>query len=258
MKVKSLIPISTFLLITCLASPALPSGITEASAMEPAVINDQQWQGYYMGIFGGRLAFTSAGLDVTGEEFGGSTAGASESLSGTGPIAGLKLGYNFQNGRWVYGAELSVGRFNERKLHLVNRDDGLYVEIDDVIVNAVGRIGYTFGSSLIFGTLGIAHSNITNAGGEYDGVGREDDRGRLGFDGNEAGIGDSSRTGYSIGVGFEQFLSEKLSLGLEYSIIEFSDVRYDNLAAQRRGVEDEPFEFSDSFDTVKVSLNYRF
>jgi outer membrane immunogenic protein len=226
-----------------------------ADVVEEVVIVDSayDWSGVYVGVFGGWAHNRTTATDITGEEYGGGTAGATLSLSDDGLIGGVTAGFNFQNGSWVFGPEVELGWASNDKTVVENGDDGLYTEYG--LYGAVtGRIGYAANRTLFYGKGGLAFATIKSAGGEFDGVGNEGDNGKWGFDGNEAGFGDETRYGWTIGGGVEHAFTDQWTIKAEYLFADFGSETYFDLL----GENDEPFAFDDQLHTIKIGLNYQF
>ena len=238
-----------------LLATALAFGTTgyalAADMAEEVVIVDQayDWSGVYVGVFGGWAHNRTEATDVTGEEFGAPTPGATESLSDDGFVGGITAGYNFQSGSWVYGPEIELGWVSNEELYINPNDDdnGVYTKYG--FYGAVtGRLGYAANRTLFYAKGGVAFAKIDSAGGEYDGP--EDDEN--GFDDDEAGVGDDTRIGWTIGGGVEHALTDRWSIKAEYLYADFGSESYDTTDTN------EPFDFDDQLHTVKIGLNYQF
>ena len=122
---------------------------------------------------------------------------------------GLHAGYLFDFGKVIAGAELD---YNKVDLDL---DDG-----DADLWRLRGRVGYDMGRFQPYATLGAARISI-------------DDE-----------AGDISETGITYGLGAEYLVTEKFSVGAEYSRSDFSDVIADGIDLDT--------------DLVQVRASYRF
>lgn len=224
------------------------------SVPEAPVASFYDWSGGYVGAFGGWARGKTTATDIEGEEYGGATPGATMSLSDDGFVGGLTAGYNFQNGSWVFGPELELGWASIKKTHIDpnDNDDGLFAQYG-FYGTATGRLGYAADRTLFYGKGGLAFARIKSAGGEFDGVGEENDDGYWGFDGNEAGFGNKTRLGWTIGAGVEHALSEKWTVKAEYLYADFGSSTYNNLEDP-----DSPFKFRDKLHSVKFGVNYQF
>ncbi len=112
------------------------------------------WQGAYLGIGAGSHwgKFTQANLDGDANGF---------AISGYG-------GYNWQIGNFVFGAEGDInrntGRFEQRATFVSRRfgfGSTTTEELSAAFVASLrGRVGFTIGSTLIYGTGGVAFAKI--------------------------------------------------------------------------------------------------
>ncbi|MBW3095960.1 outer membrane protein [Pseudohoeflea coraliihabitans] len=210
------------------------------------------WRGSYVGIFAGWAHNRTTATDISGEEYGGGSVGATMSLSDDGFIGGVLAGYNFQHGQFVFGPEFEFAGLSNDETRVINGDDGLRT-IYDFYGSLAGRFGYAFDRTYVYGKGGLAFARIESAGGEYDGVGSEDSGGFGGFDGNETGTGDTTRFGWMIGFGAEHALTEEWRVKAEYSYADFGSETYDTFISGT-----QPFAFDDTLHTVKFGLIRRF
>ncbi|MBK4215917.1 porin family protein [Paracoccus caeni] len=140
--------------------------------------------------------------------------GFGESLDlGDADAYGLHAGYNHAFGKFILGGELDYN-----KLDFDNADD------DGDLTRLRARAGYDMGRFLPYVTLGAARVST-----DYQGA-------------------DLSETGITYGVGAEYLVTEKFSVGLEYTRNDFSDVLEDRVGD---GLD------LDS-DLVQVRASYRF
>ena len=126
---------------------------------------------------------------------------------------GLHIGYLHDMGRWIIGGELDYNRVDWDR----NPDSDL--------LRLRGRVGYDFGRFQPYMTLGIA-----------------------GVTGEDAGI-DYSETGITYGIGAEYLISDRFSVGAEYSRADFSDFMEDETGLSGAEMEARMFQFR---------LSYRF
>lgn len=190
------------------------------------------WQGGYAGL--------TLGYAFKGDDRFGLTETASDTFLGDigelelkGANIGLRAGYRWQRGNWVFGPELGVeggsikGDTNGVLL-------GTDLEAEGKVNNMIAlrfKTGYTVRPDLL--VYGIA------------GVGRVD------MDYELNGIEESfSKTGYILGLGVEKQINEKWSVTGEYEYANF-------------GKEDLTFggldtEATPKYNNIKVGVNFRF
>lgn len=111
----------------------------------------QDWSGGYIGVHGGleaqgfksRATPNAPALNFSGKK---NTRGLG------GGSAGVQAGYNFQSGNVVYGVEGEASAvFLEKK----KASTGLKAESNSRAA-LKGRLGYAFGSTLVYGVAGVA------------------------------------------------------------------------------------------------------
>ncbi|NOT71834.1 MAG: porin family protein [Hyphomicrobium sp.] len=133
------------------------------------------WQGFYVGLAGGEALADIQLVDLNRQ--------ASRTDSNNEAVAGAFGGYNWQLGAFVVGAEIDWMR-------------NLSSEPSD-FMTARARAGWTFGQSMIYGTLGIG----TEQGYlQHLGTGQRIDK---------------TLTGIVVGGGLESMLSQNLSIRAE-------------------------------------------
>jgi outer membrane immunogenic protein len=143
--------LAVFVAGSALAAPALAADAP--SAYSP-------WAGFYAGVVYG------AGVSsIT------SSQTASRSVTGWGQTSGALVGYDFQTGRYVYGAE------GELSFHLLRPDDagvpgGLSAHVVDTPVTERLRLrlGYDAGTFLPYVAVGVATARIYEAGDTWPNV----------------------------------------------------------------------------------------
>ncbi|MDB6181435.1 outer membrane protein [Paracoccus fistulariae] len=127
-----------------------------------------------------------------GLQYGQGTAefdGGSDQDLGDSEAWGVHGGYTRGVGNWVLGGELDYNRTS------LDDYDG-----DGDMFRLRGRAGYNMGQFQPYLTAGIAHLST------------------------DADALDISETGWTYGVGVEYLVSQKVSVGLEYTRNDFSDV----------------------------------
>lgn len=129
----------------------------KAPAYTPEVVAPElTWNGFYVG----------ANVGYGWADFG--VSGASENLNGV--IGGLQIGYNWQFGNYVLGAEADVQGSGENKSDSTTVL-GTTFTIDQKIKwfgTARARLGYAFGPWMVYATGGAAWQNYelsVSAGG---------------------------------------------------------------------------------------------
>lgn len=185
------------------------------------------WAGLYagvnLGVISDRSRQTGFPADPTSLNsycFGGGDFGfgcsSSNSQTAVGVLGGAQIGYNFQNGKWVYGAELDFGLSSARKT--VSAPNNRYAFIGNWTaktgVEALGtarlRLGYAFDKALLYATGGLAYAKMVNAFSAGSTAGA-----------SYAFTDATWRAGYTVGGGLEYMVNRNWSVkaeGLYYDL----------------------------------------
>jgi outer membrane immunogenic protein len=221
-----------------------------------------EWTGLYFGVNAGYgWAPASSNIGFVGDFPGGTTTpfGGPTELSGTrvigsgnasGAIAGGQMGFNWQAGMVVFGAEVDAQWSGQQKtVSATCLDDCVATQTMKInsIVTGRGRVGLAFDWLMPYVTAGAALVNAQNDLTVTVG----------GVTANFPGLS-STTLGWSAGVGLEAALWGKWSAKLEYLHIGVNGL---NSTARIPGVlgVGTAFESGDRGDNiVRVGLNYRF
>lgn len=184
------------------------------------------------------------------------------SFDADGEMIGVTAGINYQTGNWVFGIEAEGGLLglNEtyrnvgRVLGTTGEASAAFTPVGGteitvdagMYIGAFGRIGYSFGDTLLYGKAGYGAADLGITVNVIDPI---------------CGASDicwSSTTNdmteaFMYGAGIEHVIGKGLSLKLEYLRMEFAP---EELIVQNFGAWDY-YEFDTSVDTVKLGLNYR-
>jgi len=148
----SFVVLATSLLLLPTASGAADStAIPRKSAYTPLEAKVRDWSGAYFGIHGG--------LDANGYRSRSTSAlaplnfsGSQNTLNASGGDLGVQAGYNLQFGNLVTGVEaessLLLTHRETSSTNLVARTNSLHV--------IKGKVGYSFGSTMLYGVSGFA------------------------------------------------------------------------------------------------------
>jgi outer membrane immunogenic protein len=165
----------------------LPAGMPAAQAGDVTLPPNAQpvkyekftpaWSGFYAGVNVGvaadqsrQTAFKPTGAGPT-YCFGGESVSCSfsNSQTGVGIFGGYQIGYNFQNGNLVYGAEADFGISSARQTTsgpnaAPNAFFGNWTAKTglEALSTMRLRLGYTFDRALVYGTGGLAYAKLTN------------------------------------------------------------------------------------------------
>jgi outer membrane immunogenic protein len=208
----------------------------------PVPAKAKDWSGAYVGVHGGFVGsgFRSKGnsgipaLNFTNPPVNNlvnsKDRNKGKGLNGAG--GGVQAGYNFQSGNIVYGVEaeatLSSGGKKKSTTNLTAEQNARGA--------LKGRLGYSFGSTLVYGTAGVA---IASARYTSPAVGPI-----------RAGKKSVLNVGPVVGLGVEHMLTDSLSVKGEVEAAGFGQKKI-TLPAGRTSVDSSQV-------TAKVGLNYRF
>jgi outer membrane immunogenic protein len=188
------------------------------------------WTGFYIGVNGG----------YGWSKFEGTGTFGSDTVNAKGWLAGGTIGYNYQIGSFVIGAE---GDFDWAD---VKYDTPLFAGTltlkNDYYATAAARFGYAFDRILLFGKVGGAWT-------------------RDKYDGNDGTGGTvtatSNRSGWMVGGGVEYAVWQNISAKLEYDYLSFNGVTPSFTTGGGLSVVGTS-SVSLKTQIVKAGLNYRF
>jgi outer membrane immunogenic protein len=158
--------------------PPAPPPVYRAPVVAPPVIYN--WTGIYIGINGG-YGWARGSTDVGGVTFTG------DRLSG--PLAGGQIGFNYQLGMFVLGAEFDGQWANIKKTYTV-APDSLTIKVNSFFTGRA-RAGVAFDNFLLYVTGGGMYGT-SKAEATIGGVSGSSSSGRFGWTvggGAEAGWG---------------------------------------------------------------------
>lgn len=208
------------------------------AAVSTPYVSANSWAGFYAGVNGG-YGWSGGGSTVgySGGAIDGNSSGRAQPQGGFG---GGQIGYNFQSGGFVYGIETDFqgGDIGNRVTGISTNGNAFSSgEHVDWFGTARARLGYAFGSTLVYGTGGFAygdvHQHATDAGVSLGGSG--------------------TQTGWVAGGGVEYKINPAWSLKAEYQYIDLGSEKLTNPTGtmSTNGLDA-------SFHTVRLGLNYRF
>lgn len=227
------------------------------------------WNGYYIGINGG-YGFSGHEQTVTDTETFNSVFSTSApfgNLDIAGGFGGLQIGANHQFGPWVLGLEADLqgaGIADTSTGHVNNFLPG-GLNADVYTKNRVSwfgtvrpRLGYAFGSTMLYATGGLAVGGIDHSFMFAD---------NFAFRAFERES--TTKAGYVVGGGVEHAFSSRWSLKLEYQYLDFGTQKYANplcfpafcapaVPAGAATVFTEHTDARTDFHTVRLGLNYKF
>ena len=176
-----------------------------AEYSEPVVKN---WSGAYLG---GTASWQKGKFNGQGQDRGHAAGG------------GVYGGYNMQSGQFVYGGEADVNYSG------VDHNNGVFTAKQGANGSIRGRVGVDLNPVLLYGTAGVAASNVEvkNAAGVKD---------------------DATLLGWTAGAGAEAFVTDNVTARVEYRYSDYGKKTF-NGAGVRSGFEDH---------SVRVGMGVKF
>jgi len=214
--------------------------------VQPSTAQTYNWAGLYFGAHVGGAWSSSNATDVLDPAGGYFTNGFGDTFSfdSSGVAGGGQIGYQFQFGRWVLGAEVA-GTWPD----LLDRHESpFYPGSDRVemrispILTATARLGYAMGDRW------LAYVKGGYAGADVD-LRAYDSVGDVGLAGTRNWL-----SGYTVGAGLEYALYEGVRIGIDYAYI---DLPSETFAAQTTDGALERFDTSAEIHTVTARINFQ-
>ncbi|WP_028032334.1 outer membrane protein [Chelativorans sp. J32] len=187
------------------------------------------WSGAYIGVFGGV---------TTGDfKYNVSSANFGLGLKGSGFIGGAQVGYDWQMNNWVLGAVADIAATNHKAdVSLDATSPRLDAAPKLKYLGTVrARAGYAWDRTLFYGHGGFAYGKTELS---------------LTAAGNTAKAS-QNRTGWTIGAGVEYAMTDRISLGTEYSYVDLGKKDIFNFGANS-------LKEDVTFHSLRALLNVRF
>lgn len=184
------------------------------------------WSGGYVGVHLGG-ASSDNGFYIQGAE-------VTSDHSGSGVIGGGQIGWNFQQGSWMFGAVADISASGvDGSTDCPNEAFTCATELD-WLASARLRAGYAVGNLLVYGTGGLGFGRVDASAIRKDGtVVYNDDA--------------STETGWAAGAGAEFAFAPNWSLSGEYLYVDLggTDMEFGN-----------PTHLDTELSTGRIGLNY--
>jgi outer membrane immunogenic protein len=233
------------LLLGASCASAADLGVQPVYKAAPAPSLTYDWRGFYVG---GHVGGANAKVDSTTIDIAtGIPTSPTSSSSRSGVFGGGQVGYNFMVApNWLVGLEADVSGASLRSsttepvgAAVVNNAHNI-----DLFGTARGRVGFTAGNWLFYGTGGYAWTNVTATRTQVAGTINAAIPGTV--ESSSATLG-----GWAAGAGIEWGLTPNVSIKAEYLHYDFQNTRFVFPQANRR------WEDALSKDTVKIGVNWR-
>jgi outer membrane immunogenic protein len=250
MKKFLLATVSTVALTSVARAADMPAAMPAAMPTKERMYSPvpvASWDGAYFGVQGGAARRdTLVKFDPTLNIF---VAQDSRDLGKSGGTAGALLGYNWQQGNFVYGLE---GDWNwvGAKRNWVSSINGISDSSDVKWVATIrGRAGLAFESTLFYLTGGAAFGHVNNSVTDLLGTGI-------------AGVSltqNQTKTGWTLGAGAERMFAPNWTARAELRYVDLGKTSVECVPGA--GVclnADRRTEFSNSLWMGQVGLSYKF
>ncbi|MFV0295604.1 MAG: outer membrane protein [Hyphomicrobiaceae bacterium] len=231
---KVLVLLSLILFGSAAQAADLYSPPPAAEAYQPVIgTGPYNWAGLYTGAFAG-MAFPSWSIDFDRNNNHGSADVGYDGFAG-----GAYAGFNWMIGpRTVLGIEGDIGWSNASQDNHLFDNDTSNSEVS-MFGSVRGRLGYSFGRMLVYGTAGFAFANIDQSIQKGQNAGEQ-----------VVAEGDTSY-GYVVGGGIEYAFDPHWIGRLEYLYSDYGNDSYVNRDGNR-------VEFSNDMSLIRVGLAYKF
>ncbi|MBY0383227.1 MAG: porin family protein [Xanthobacteraceae bacterium] len=199
---------------------------TYTKAPPPIVAPIYNWTGFYVGGFVGGAFDGSSGFSTN-------DPAALGSRTDSAFFGGGQVGYNYQfSPNWVVGIEGDIGALSSNSHSFVTSFPEAASVKNDWLASVTGRLGYTWGQTLIYAKGGVAFRDAK-------------------VDSNVPVLVSRDNTGYTVGGGLEYMFAPAWSAKIEYQYYNF-----DNTALTFPSASS--VSFRDDVHTVKAGINYHF
>jgi outer membrane immunogenic protein len=217
------------------------------------------WTGFYVGVNAGAV-FTTNDTSLTGTAANTIANVAAlrrpQSIDAdkTGFIGGGQVGYNYQIGQLVLGAEADFQYTDAKKTSSFLGTSGatsVFRSEMDYLGTVRARVGYAFDRFLPYVTGGLAYANVENRATFFSAA----VPGQIDYIGNRS----DTQVGYTIGGGLEYAFTNNISAKVEYL---YYDLGKKNNPVNLTAVGPAGGSYVARNDTsghiVRAGLNYRF
>jgi outer membrane immunogenic protein len=205
------------------------------------------WAGFYAGLNIG-YGFGTAREDITFPSIPPTTASTSESLKGI--VGGGQLGFNMQNGAFVWGLETDIqysGQKASTDTPCIATTCGVgntFTETDKLtwFGTTRGRLGFAADRILIYGTGGVAYGAASAQGCVNNGIGC-------------ATLSSTTKFGWTAGAGVEGALADRWTWRVEFLYLDFGKSN-NTTVIPLVGTVASSTRVTDS--VIRTGLNFRF
>jgi outer membrane immunogenic protein len=239
-------------------STAMAADLSAMPTKAPSFVAAPSWTGFYAGLNAGYAWGNSAGTGVANSRFDPVFFGSVviPSIKPEGFIGGGQIGYNWQSGSWVLGAEADFSGMNAKTDQAVNPffsgksgSFATYSSKYDWLATARLRAGVTLAQNwLVYVTGGLAVTHVSDSI-----VGAPTSAGTV------VSYADSKTlVGGTVGAGVEYAFAQNWSLKAEYLYAKFENTTPTLAAPTPFGAVGPIASFKHDLSTARAGINYRF
>ncbi len=202
-------------------------------AAQPSTYN---WTGYYLGA---QVGDSSVRDNIHDEEIGSGASDYHSHFNLQGVTGGIFTGYNFQHDMWLIGVEADA------ELSGIDGDNSRWPFGTDMTTKITsqgslrGRLGYVYDTNLFYITGGVAVGEIKTD--YYDTGSRHDSN-------------ENTKTGWTLGGGFEHAFTPKWTVRFEYRYTDFGRITDSTITTDPGWMEHNDL----IAHTVRVGIAYKF
>ena len=197
------------------------------------------WTGFYIGVHGG--AAWQHGQQGY-QDLGGNNFSFGESTSNTTAIAGGQIGYNWQQGSYVFGLEVDGSWLSKGKALQSGGVDDEYNRIKWLSTARV-RAGLVVADTMVYATGGFAFGGVSTCNScAFSNI-----------SGNLSKSESKTRVGWAIGGGVEHMFSRNWTFSIEGLFVDLG-----SSTAAAPGNSNKTTKFSNQAIIGRAKLNYKF
>lgn len=217
------------------------------------------WSGFYVGVNAG-AAFTDNNIRTSGTaantigNVAASRRPGSISIDDQGFIGGAQVGYNYQMGSIVLGAEADIMYTDLEKRTSILGTSGAtstFRQELSYLGTVRARLGYAFDRTLVYATGGLAYGDVQNTASFSSAANIN----QIDYFGRRSDV----EVGYTVGGGVEYAFTNNISLKAEYLYYDLGKKNVPvNLTAFGPAGGSYVSKFENNGHIVRAGLNYRF
>ena len=210
--------------------------LAAASPVFAAQTTTYNWTGYYLG---GQVGYSSTKDYIHDSSMVTGNSDYNDHFTLRGLTGGIFTGYNFQHDMWLFGVEA------DGELSGIDGDNSAWRFGTDMTAKITsqgslrGRLGYVYDTSLFYITGGVAVGQIKTD--YYDTGSRHDSN-------------ENTKTGWTLGGGFEHAFTPKWTVRFEYRYTDFGRITDSTITTDPGWLEHN--DLTDH--TVRVGIAYKF